>query len=183
MAIIKLLPVTLRSKVVSGKLPGIKPISEILEHLEGKEITVTFDYYVRKRSTAQNAYYWPVIVEYVMEALIDAGYRREALDHETVHDYLKDKFLRFMKRRIYNRETGKYIVTKPTTTTMTTWEFMDYMEAIVIWAAEFLNIQIPDPDKEWKEQAERQYQDAISKGLITEDERNRVRIALKLQKC
>lgn len=76
MAVLKLLPVTLRSKVVAGKLPGIKGISIILDHLEGKEINVTFDYYVRKRSNAQNAYYWPVIIEYVLEGLIDVGYRR-----------------------------------------------------------------------------------------------------------
>lgn len=181
MAILKLLPVTLRSKVVAGKLPGIKGISIILDHLEGKEINVTFDYYVRKRSNAQNSYYWPVCVEYCLEGLVDIGYKRSELSPEIVHDYLKGKLLKHMKRRrIYNPETKTYITKIPKSSELTTWEFIDYVEVIGQWAATYLSIQIPEPDKEWKEQAEKNYQEALLKGIITEDERNRVRIALKL---
>ncbi len=132
MAVLKLLPVTLRSKVVAGKLPGIRGISTILEHLEGKELNVTFDYYVRKRSNAQLNYYWPVTVEYVLEGLIDVGYRRDQLSPDLVHEYLKSKFLKHMKRRVVNKVTKKYLTTQPSTSDLTTWEFMDYLEAIVV---------------------------------------------------
>lgn len=182
MAIQKPLPVTFRSKAINGKLPGIDKelFTYLLNQVEGKEIELTLNYYVRKRSTAQNAYYWPVVVEYVLEGLIDTGYRRDQLTPDIVHEYLKNKFLKHMKRRVVNPGTKKYITLQPTTQTLTTWEFMDYMEAIIIWAAEFLSISIPVPDKRWKEEAERQYNEALSKNLITADERNRVRIALKL---
>lgn len=178
----KPLPIVLRSKAVGGKLPGLDKdiLRYVLEAVEGKELTLTLDYYVRKRSNAQNSYYWPVIIEYVLEGLIDNGYRREALDPETVHEYLKNKFLKHMKRRVVNPATKKYITLQPTTTKLTTWEFMDYMEAIAQWAAEYLSISIPEPNKEWKDQAQRDYKEALRRGLITEDERNRVRIALKL---
>lgn len=183
MAIIKLLPVTFRCKAVAGKLPGLdkEVLAHILENCEGKELNVTFDFYVRKRSNAQNAYYWPVCVEYVLEGLIDIGYKRSDLSPEIVHDYLKGKFLKNMKRRrVYNPVTKKYITKIPKSSELTTWEFMDYVEAICIWAAEYLGISIPVPNKEWKDQALKDYNEALSKGLITEDERNRVCIALKL---
>lgn len=183
MSILKALPVTFKSKVISGKLPGVDrgTWEYLLKHSEGKEITVTLDYYVRKRSTAFNRYYWPVCIEYVLEGLIDAGYKRDELSPEIVHDFLKGKLLKHMRRRrVYNPITKKYITKLPKSSELTTWEFMDYVEAICQFAAEFLSVSIPAPDKHWKEEAERQYNEALSKGLITEDERNRVRIALKL---
>lgn len=182
MAVIKPLPITFKSRVIGGKMPDVDKglFNYLLEQCEGKVITLALDYYVQKRSNAQNSYYWPVIVEYVLEGLIDAGYRRETLSPELVHDYLKGKFLKHLKRRIVNPATKKYITKVPTTTELTTWEFMDYMDGIRQWAAEFLSVQIPDPNKEWKAQAEADYKKALSAGLITAEERNRVRIALKL---
>jgi len=178
------LPVTLKSKVTAGKLPDLDKglFAHLLELSEGKTVTLTLDYYVNKRTNAQNGYYWPVIIEYVLEGLIDVGYRREALDPDTVHDYLKNKFLRHMRKRIVNPVTKQYLTKIPTTTELNTWEFMDYMEGICIWASEFLSISIPAPNKEWKEQAEIDYKNALSKGLITVEERNRTRIALLLQR-
>lgn len=182
MPVLKLLPVTFKSKVVAGKLPELDKalFNWLLENSEGKTVTLTLDYYVKKRSNAQLSYYFPVIVEYVLEGLIDVGYRRESLSPELVHDYLKGKFLKHMKRRVVNKITKQYLTHQPSTGDLTTWEFMDYMEAISMWAAEFLSIAIPEPNKEWKEQALKDYNEALSKGLITEDDRNRVRIALKL---
>lgn len=182
--ILKLLPVTLKSIVVAGKLPEVDKglLTHLLENSEGKTVTLTLDYYVQRRSNAQNAFYWPVIVEYVLEGLIDAGHRRESLDPETVHEFLKGKFLKHLKRRIVNPITKKYITRQPKTSQLNTWEFIDYMEAIIIWSAEMLSIQIPDPDLKWKAQAEADYNEALRRGLITEEERNRVKIALRLQK-
>lgn len=182
MPVLKLLPVTFKSKVVSGKLPELdkKLFAWLLENCEGKTLNLTLDYYVKKRSNAQNAYYWPVIIEYVLEGLIDAGYRRESLSPELVHDYLKGKFLKHLRRRVVNKLTKQYLTRQPSTAELTTWEFMDYMDGIRIWAAEFLSISIPDPNKEWKSQAQADYIKALVAGLITEDERNRVRIALKV---
>lgn len=182
MPALKPLPVTFKSRVIGGKLPDLDKglFAHLLEISEGKVVTLTLESYVEKRSNAQNSYYWPVVVEYVLEGMIDAGYRRESLSPELVHDYLKGKFLKHMKRRVVNPVTKKYMTRQPTTTELNTWEFMDYMEGIAIWAAEFLNVQIPDPNKEWKSKAEADYNLALQKGLITPDERNRVRIALKL---
>lgn len=183
MAILKPLPVTFKSRVVAGKLPDLDKglFAEVLEACEGKTVTLTLDYFVNKRSNLQLSYYWPVIVEYVLEGLIDVGYRREQLSPQLVHDDLKRKFLKHLAKRVINPITKKYITKIPSTSDLTTWEFIDYCEGISMWAAEFLNIAIPLPDKKWKEQAINDFNLALSKGLITQDERNRVRIALKLQ--
>lgn len=183
MPVLKPLPVTLKSKAVAGKLCDLDRdfVIYLLQQCEGKTLTITLDYYINKRSNAQNSYYWPVIVEYVLEGLIDAGYRRESLSPQLVHDYLKGKFLRHMKRRTVNPITKKYLTSQPATQELNTWEFMDYMDGIVIWAAELLSIAIPAPNREWREQAEKDYNEALQRGLIHPDERNRVRIALKLQ--
>lgn len=183
MAVLKPLPVTFKSRVVAGKLPDLDKglFAYLLEQCEGKILNITLDYYVNKRSSAQLKYYWPVIVEYVLEGLIDVGYRREQLSPEIVHDELKRRFLKHLAKRVVNPLTKKYITKIPKTSELSTWQFMDYCEGICIWAADMLSISIPMPDKEWKSQAEKEYQEALKRGLITEDERNRVRIALKLQ--
>lgn len=183
MPVLKLLPVTFKSKVVAGKLPELDKglFNWLLENSEGKTVTLTLDYYVKKRSNAQNSFYWPVTVEFVLEGLIGNGYKRHELSPTIVHDFLKGMFLNHMKRRrIYNPITKKYITKIPKSSELNTWEFMDYLDAICMWSAEFLSITIPEPDKQWKEKAEADYLKALASGLITEDERNRVRIALKL---
>lgn len=171
------------SLVQDGKLPGINKNtwSYVLKQMEGRTLEVTLDYHTNKRSNAQNAYYWPVVVEFTLEGLIDAGYRRDELSPELVHEYLKDKFLKHLRRRIRNPVTKKYIVKKPSTAELNTWEFMDYLDAVRIWAASFLSISIPDPDRQWREKAEADYRKALAAGLITVDIRNSVRIALMLE--
>lgn len=182
MPVLKPLPVTLKSHVVAGKLPGLDKelFKYLLDQCEGKTLTITLDYYVNKRSNMQLMYYWPVVVEYVLEGLIDVGYRREALSPQIVHDYLKSQFLKHLKKRVVNPVTKKYITKAPSTGDLTTWEFIDYVDGICIWASTFLNIAIPAPNKEWREKALADYNEALLNGLIDADERSRVRIALKL---
>lgn len=179
---LKLLPVTLNSRVVAGKLPDFNRdyFNQILKHSEGKTLSFEISYYVRKRTNIQLMYYWPIVVEYVLEGLIDVGYRREALSPQIVHDYLKSQFLKHLKKRVVNPVTKKYITKAPSTGDLTTWEFIDYVDGICIWASTFLNIAIPAPNKEWREKALADYNEALLNGLIDADERSRVRIALKL---
>jgi len=107
-----------------------------------KEITLTIERKKKKRSIDQNSYYWGVVVKIVRDGLIDAGYR---VGVEQTHELLKDKFADV---ELVNETTGEVIHTKQSTSVMTTTEFMGFIAAIQQWGAEYLNIQIPDPNEQ-----------------------------------
>lgn len=93
----------------------------------------------KQRSTQQNAYYWPVVVQLVCAGLRNMG---NDVDEQDTHEFLKAKF---NSKRIVNSDG--VIEDLPTSTTkLTTSEMMDYIAKIQMWAAEFLGIVIPDPN-------------------------------------
>ena len=114
---------------------------DILMFLD-KEITLTIERKKKKRSIEQNSYYWGVVVPLVKEGLIDVGYR---VGLEQSHNYLRDHFA---KGELVNEKTGEILPIKLSTTDMTTTDFMGYIEQIQQWSAEYLNIQIPDPNEQ-----------------------------------
>ena len=87
----------------------------------------------KTRSLSQNAYYWAVIVDMIVQ---DTGQ-----DKETIHNWLKTKF---NKKTIIIRGVPQEVV--ESTTKLDTWGFSEeYWEPIRRWAAEFLGLVIPDP--------------------------------------
>jgi hypothetical protein len=82
-----------------------------------------------KRSDLQNNYYWGVVLELLSKEL---GY-----DQDEMHEILKYKFLQ-------SHAMGMPYV--KSTTKLSTGEFEEYLSKIKRWAAEFLNIVIPDPN-------------------------------------
>lgn len=97
----------------------------------------------KKRGLKQNAYYWGVVCEMVRDGLRDAGYR-SILTTDDAHEALK---MLFLKKRIVNEETGECIESIGSTSALTTAEFSDYVDHIIQWAAEYLNIMIPYPNE------------------------------------
>lgn len=119
-----------------------------LEHLRtfiGCEIVITIEKKKRKRSELQNAYYHGVILPCVRMGLKDMGFQ-EYRTNEQVHDLLK---YRFLKTDSAN-EHGQFIERIKSTTELSTSEFMDFIAEIQQFSAEFLNISIPEPNKDWK---------------------------------
>ena len=107
-----------------------------------KEVTVTIEKKKKNRSLSQNSYYWGVVVPLVREGLLDVGYKVGLVES---HEYIKNEF---SYKEIVNEITGEVLKTKQSTTSMTTTEFIVYLEQIQRWGAEFLNIQIPDPGEQ-----------------------------------
>jgi len=101
-----------------------------LNSLNGKDIELIIRERNLVRTSPQNAYYWAVVVELIAEEL---GY-----DKEEAHEALKFKFLR--------KHSGK-LPSVRSTTDLDTKEFEDYVEKIRRFAAEELNINIPDPNQ------------------------------------
>ena len=97
-----------------------------------------------KRSLNQNAYYHGVVVPLVMTGLKDVGYS-DIKSNEDAHEVLKYLFL---KKKIGNVDTGEVIELLGSTAKLTTTEFMTFISDVQQWAAEFLNIQIPDPNEQ-----------------------------------
>jgi hypothetical protein len=98
----------------------------------------------KKRSNQQNRYYHGCCLPLVKEGLQNIGYR-EVRTNEDAHEVLKYLFL---KKLIPNEETGEVIEILGTTTKLSTTEFNEYIERIIQWASEYLNIQIPLPNEQ-----------------------------------
>lgn len=95
----------------------------------------------RKRATRsqdQNAWYWSCLVGMVAE---HTGYTPDEI-HEIYKAKFLPKHLTFADR---NGEIHGEFVIGGTTTTLTTVQFSEFCEAIRQWAADTLDISIPDP--------------------------------------
>lgn len=123
---------------------------EVAGAFDGKQIEVTFKRKRKRRSNQQNAYYWGVMIPAIVEAMIDLG--NDALqtgntEHiDAVHYFLKKKFLT-NGTEVFGVDSD-CIQLVGSTTLCTTTEFMEYIGKIQQWAAEFLNIYIPDPNEQ-----------------------------------
>lgn len=112
---------------------------QIAQMKEGWEIEVTVKRRRATRSIEQNRYYWGVVVELISE---HTGYTPDE-----VHDFLKAIFI--PKRLAVQDGNGvihNEIVIGGSTRLMNKLEFGDYMESIRRWAAETLDVVIPDPE-------------------------------------
>ena len=122
---------------------------EVSEQLAGHGIEVTFRRKRKRRSNEQNAYYWGVVIPYVLRGFIELGndfQEGNKEHHEIAHEFLKGKFLH-NGLDFYDAEGNVYTST-PSTKRCTTTEMMDYIDMIQRWAAEYLNVNIPDPDEQ-----------------------------------
>jgi hypothetical protein len=112
-----------RGKVVKGKisLDLRERFKTYLCSLEGKRVELILRERQSGRSDDQNRYYHGVVVKMLSD---HTGYSPEEM-----HDTLKERF------RV------------KTTTKLSVAEFQDYIARIVRWAADDLELPIPDPDQ------------------------------------
>jgi len=107
----------------------------------------------QKRSLSQNKYYWGVVIKMVS---IEIGE-----DENTTHQLMSGKFN--YEKKILPDQTISMI--PKSTTKLDTKEFVEYTVAIRRWSAEFLNINIPQPnevdDDHWME-LENQYYNMLN---------------------
>lgn len=95
----------------------------------------TFEVVLRKtrspRTCQQNKAYWGIIVKMLAEEL---GYEKD-----DIHYALREKFLSI-------KEEGELHIPR-STTDLSISEFNTFMADVRQWAAEFLNISIPEPNE------------------------------------
>jgi len=97
--------------------------------LEGKEISISVHRNRKQRSLSQNSYYWKIIVGMIGDQL---GYTKDQ-----THKALCAHFLK----------ADGPLPTHRTSSELDTQEMEWYHEKIRRWAAEFLGIAIPSPER------------------------------------
>jgi hypothetical protein len=105
------------------------------------ELWVTIEKKRSKRSIQQNRYYFGVCVSLIQERFKELG---TDCSKEDVHCFLRGKFL-------YNEaisEHGEVFQIPRSTTELSKSEFMDYIAKIQQFAAETLDIIIPEPNEQ-----------------------------------
>lgn len=127
------------------------------------EVVVTIERAHATRSKPQNDYYWSVVV-----ARIAAKWRR---DPQSTHELLKAQFLPYdLAQEGKNGVLMNGLVIGGSTTKLNKLQFIDYLDAIVAWAAEKLDLYIPDPDPLWREHAAADAAAAAQAGASPEQE-------------
>jgi len=101
-----------------------------LNTLRGKNVEVSVSLRRRHRSAQQNNYYWGVIIKMLSDF---TGH-----DPNEVHEAMKSMFLSYEDKGI------RYI---RSTSVLTTAEAEEYYEKIRRFAAESLDLYIPDPNE------------------------------------
>lgn len=96
----------------------------------------------KKRSHPQNNFYWSVVVPLVYNALRDAGFD-SVKTKEDAHMIMRTLFLKTVEER-----DGMKIEKILSTTELTTVGFMEYLQNISIWAADYLSMAIPEPGQQ-----------------------------------
>jgi hypothetical protein len=102
--------------------------------LEGQRVTIDIKKFRKNRTTAQNNYYWGVLIDILSK---HTGY-----EPEEMHDAIKIKFMPVEKAGLISGKSTKRL---------TTIEFVDLIERVQRWAAQDLQVYIPDPNEEIKE--------------------------------
>ena len=62
--------------------------------------------------------------------------------HDETHALLKEKFI---PRRRIELLSGKFLEMPPSTRDFTVEQYMKHIDAVKVWAAQFLGLSIPDP--------------------------------------
>lgn len=107
---------------------------KLLDSHVGNEVAITIEPWKSTTSNPQYKYYYGVVLELI--------FNHTGMDKESLDAILKSKFC-------YEWETlGGELVKRPISKTrLTTEQFSAFLEQVVRWAAEFLDLVIPDPNE------------------------------------
>jgi hypothetical protein len=108
---------------------------------EGQRVAVTIQKAKKKRSNPQNAYFHGCVVPIVTNAMLDAGIRTSNTETK---EMLKRKFL----SEDLPFADGQYLERTKNTSELSTSEFNDFIAQVQQFAAEWLSVEVPDPNEQ-----------------------------------
>lgn len=97
------------------------------------------------RTLNQNDWLWGCVYPILLDGLLDAGW--EFTSVEQVHEFFKKQMA---QDKVVNYNTGEIVEIPKSTATMDTQQFSMYIDALRAYAEDFLNITIPEPNKNWR---------------------------------
>jgi hypothetical protein len=138
--------IQIQTSVDSGRFKRNRNlILKAINSYEGKDVLITFEKPKKHRSNNQNAYYWGVVLSIIQTGLLDAtGELRNVNDIH--YNILLPMFAPI--NDITNLDTGEIVSERITSSEMTTTQFMEFILDIQKWAAEFLSVDIPNPNEQ-----------------------------------
>lgn len=116
-----------------------KRLSNDLSNMKDCEVEITIKR-KGKRSLQQNKYYWGCVLPEIQHELKRLG---NDFDIETIHEFLKQKF---NSEKVVVEATGELIEMGKKTSQLNKEEFGIYLDRIILWAAQTLEITIPEPN-------------------------------------
>lgn len=132
------------AQVIAGKIINGEGLRAIIAKLRDGHYQVNLTA-KRDRSLSQNAYFHGVVLPIVLEGLRDAGFD-DVVDEEDAKSVVKNLFA---KKWLHNPDGLAVEYIQPTHR-MTTIEFSEFIEKIIKFGAEYLNVQIPYPNEHVK---------------------------------
>ena len=108
---------------------------------KGRNIVLTVERKRKKRSNDQNAYWWGVVVPLTQEGLFHLG---NEFTKEQTHELLKAQ----CNSKEIEGKDGLLIPAPHSTADLSTVEFMELIDRVQRWCAEYLGIVIPDPNEQ-----------------------------------
>jgi len=128
----------LPARVTDGQLVMADPVAwrSTLARNNGRDVWVTVTRQQHIRSLSQNRYYHGVVVDMI------AGYIGES--REETHELLKQRFL---AQRDIELLDGKHIQMPPSTRLLTIEQFTEFINAVKVWAEQFLGLSIPEANE------------------------------------
>lgn len=124
-----------RGRIEGGRIclnpPGKEELAALIQHLEGREISLVLKRWANQRTSPQSRYYFGVVLAVLGEHL---GYEIDDLHHE-----LKRKFLAV--------DPDAALVKVRSTADLSTAEFTEYIEQVRRFAATDFQCYVPDPNE------------------------------------
>ena len=127
-------------KITSGRQKLIKALQSFAKH----KIRISIEEQFKKRTNPQNRYFHGLVIPLIQQRLQELGWK-EAISETWVKDLVK---LQCLKTESVNENTGEVFEAIRNTSGLSTSEFMNLIADIQQWAAEKLDLYIPDPNEQ-----------------------------------
>jgi hypothetical protein len=105
---------------------------------------IKIDRISKAHSREQENFRWGVLYPEILQGLREMGWS-EVRNKDDVHDIIKALFL---KKDIVNEGTGEVITIPDTSRNLSVEQEQQLQEDIRLWAAEFLSIQLSEPNEQ-----------------------------------
>jgi hypothetical protein len=125
--------------VIGGKLSAA--FQHAVNSFEGERVEVTIQKAKKKRSNPQNAYFHGCAVPIITNAMREAGINT---NNAKTKEMLKRRFL----SEDVHISNGEFLEHTRSTTELSTTEFNEFIIQVQQFAAEWLGVEVPDPNEQ-----------------------------------